>query len=78
MVKYRIAGPDAEPFLNRLTVRDVASSARRVQYTAWCDDHGHVLDDGTLFGSPRRNSASAARNATCPGCSTAPSASMSP
>ena len=21
----------------------------RVHYTAWCDDDGHVLDDGTLF-----------------------------
>ena len=21
----------------------------RVHYTAWCDDAGHVLDDGTLF-----------------------------
>ncbi len=26
-----------------------SSGANRVQYTAWCDDHGHVLDDGTLF-----------------------------
>jgi len=50
MVKYRIAGPDAERYLNRLTVRNVAKLAiGRVQYTAWCDDHGHVLDDGTLF-----------------------------
>ncbi|WP_438753018.1 aminomethyltransferase family protein [Pararhizobium sp. O133] len=50
MVKYRIAGPDAERYLNRLTVRDVTKlDAGRVHYTAWCDDHGHVLDDGTLF-----------------------------
>ncbi|OJF92457.1 aminomethyltransferase family protein [Pararhizobium antarcticum] len=50
MVKYRISGPDAERYLNRLTLRDVAKlKAHRVQYTAWCDDHGHVLDDGTLF-----------------------------
>ncbi len=50
MVKYRIAGPDAERYLNRLTVRNVAKlAAGRVHYTAWCDDHGHVLDDGTLF-----------------------------
>jgi aminomethyltransferase len=50
MVKYRIAGPEAEAFLDRLTVRDVSRfAAGRVQYTAWCDDDGHVLDDGTLF-----------------------------
>ena len=50
MVKYRITGPDAERYLNRLTLRDVRRLAvNRVHYTAWCDDHGHVLDDGTLF-----------------------------
>jgi aminomethyltransferase len=50
MVKYRISGPDAEAYLNRLTLRDVARLAvGRVHYTAWCDDDGKVLDDGTLF-----------------------------
>lgn len=50
MVKYRIEGPDAEAFLDRLTLRDVAKlRPGRVHYTAWCDDEGHVLDDGTLF-----------------------------
>lgn len=50
MVKYRIEGPDAEAFCNRLTLRDVRKlKPGRVHYTAWCDDEGHVLDDGTLF-----------------------------
>ena len=50
MVKYRIEGPGAEAFLNRVTLRDVAKlRPGRVHYTAWCDDEGHVLDDGTLF-----------------------------
>jgi glycine cleavage system T protein (aminomethyltransferase) len=50
MVKYRIEGPDAEAFCNRLTLRNVAKlKPGRVHYTAWCDDSGHVLDDGTLF-----------------------------
>jgi aminomethyltransferase len=50
MVKYRIEGPDAEAFLNRVTLRDVVKlKPGRVHYTAWCDDEGHVLDDGTLF-----------------------------
>ena len=50
MVKYHIEGPDSEAFLNRITLRDVAKlRPGRVHYTAWCDDQGHVLDDGTLF-----------------------------
>ena len=50
MVKYRIEGPDAEAFCNRLTLRNVAKlKPGKVHYTAWCDDEGHVLDDGTLF-----------------------------
>ncbi len=50
MVKYRIDGFGAESFLDRLTLRDVSKlRAGRVHYTAWCDDEGHVLDDGTLF-----------------------------
>ena len=50
MVKYRIEGADAEAFLDRLTLRDVTKlGVGRVHYTAWCDDEGHVLDDGTLF-----------------------------
>ncbi len=50
MVKYRIEGPDAEAYLDRLTLRDVARlKPGRVHYTAWCDGEGHMLDDGTLF-----------------------------
>lgn len=50
MVKYRIEGPHAEAFLDRVTLRDVTRlKPGRVHYTAWCDDNGHVLDDGTLF-----------------------------
>ncbi|CCV11150.1 aminomethyltransferase family protein [Mesorhizobium sp. STM 4661] len=50
MTKYRIEGKDAEAFLNRVTLRDVTKlKSSRVHYTAWCDDEGFVLDDGTLF-----------------------------
>jgi len=50
LIKYRIEGPDAEIFLNKLTLRNVSSlNSGKVQYTAWCDDEGFVLDDGTLF-----------------------------
>ena len=50
MTKYRIEGKDAEALLNRVTLRDVGKlKPGRVHYTAWCDDAGFVLDDGTLF-----------------------------
>lgn len=50
MVKYRIEGPEAADFLNRLTLRNAARLAvGSVHYTAWTDDAGKLLDDGTLF-----------------------------
>jgi hypothetical protein len=50
MVKYRIAGPDALRYLNRLVTRDIAKlKPDRVAYCVWCNDAGHVLDDGTVF-----------------------------
>ncbi len=50
MVKYRITGPEAAEYLNRLALRNAANlSVGAVHYTAWCDDAGKLLDDGTLF-----------------------------
>lgn len=50
MVKYRIAGPDALAFLNRLVTRDVSKlKVNRVAYCVWCNDAGHIIDDGTIF-----------------------------
>jgi aminomethyltransferase len=50
MTKYRITGPDALPFLNRLVTRDMAKiKPGRVAYAVWCDDEGQVIDDGTIF-----------------------------
>ena len=50
MCKYRIEGPDAERFANRLVTRDVTRLApNRVAYVVWCNDAGRVIDDGTLF-----------------------------
>ncbi len=50
MMKYAVQGPEAEDYLNRLTVRDVRKlTPGGVQYTAWCDDAGMLIDDGTLF-----------------------------
>jgi aminomethyltransferase len=50
MIKYDIRGPGAEDFLQRLITRDVKKLKKnRVTYTMWCDDDGHVIDDGTVF-----------------------------
>lgn len=50
MMKYRIAGPDAEAVVNRLVTRDIAKLAPgRVAYAIWCDAAGNVVDDGTVF-----------------------------
>jgi len=50
MVKYRIAGPEALRFLNRLMTRDIGKlKCGRVAYSVWCNDAGHLIDDGTVF-----------------------------
>jgi aminomethyltransferase len=50
MVKYRIAGAGATAYLNRLVTRDVGKlKTNRVAYCVWCNDAGHVIDDGTIF-----------------------------
>ncbi|HEY7887256.1 MAG TPA: aminomethyltransferase family protein [Steroidobacteraceae bacterium] len=50
MVKYRITGPDATRFLDRLVTRSVAKlRPGRVAYALWCDDDGLLIDDGTIF-----------------------------
>jgi len=50
MSKYRVSGKDALPYMNRLVTREVGKiKPGRVGYTVWCDDHGQVIDDGTIF-----------------------------
>jgi aminomethyltransferase len=50
MVKYRIAGRDALDYLNRLVTRDLQKlKTGRVAYCVWCNDAGHLIDDGTVF-----------------------------
>ncbi|MBL8906673.1 MAG: aminomethyltransferase family protein, partial [Rhizobiales bacterium] len=50
MVKYRISGKYAVDYLDRLMIRNIGKlKLGHVQYTAWCDDEGKLLDDGTLF-----------------------------
>lgn len=50
MEKYRITGPDAQDYLNRLVTRDIRKlKPGSVAYALWCNDEGRVIDDGTIF-----------------------------
>jgi len=49
LFKYHVRGPDALRLLNRMVTRDVTRCrVGQVMYTAWCDDAGKIIDDGTL------------------------------
>jgi aminomethyltransferase len=49
LYKYRISGPDAQRFVDRVMIRDAAKLREgRVFYTCWCDEDGKVVDDGTV------------------------------
>jgi aminomethyltransferase len=49
LFKYLITGRDAARFVDRIITRDVSKmSIGQVYYTAWCDEHGKVIDDGTV------------------------------
>ncbi len=50
MTKYRISGPDAPAYVDRLVTRDMTRvPVGRVAYAVWCNDSGQVIDDGTIF-----------------------------
>jgi aminomethyltransferase len=50
LFKYRITGPDAERLLAGVLTRDIrACRPGRAHYTVWCDDGGHVMEDGVVF-----------------------------
>ena len=49
LFKYMITGPDAPRLVDRIITRDVSTmSIGQVFYTPWCDEHGRVIDDGTV------------------------------
>ncbi len=50
LFKYKISGKDASMFLSRLIVKDIRKLAlNQATYCCWCDDHGMVIDDGTVM-----------------------------
>jgi aminomethyltransferase len=49
LFKYRVNGPDATKFVNRVISRDITKvSVDQVIYCCWCDPEGQVIDDGTI------------------------------
>ena len=49
LFKYRLTGPDATRLVDRIITRDMRKvSLGQVIYTPWCDEHGKVIDDGTV------------------------------
>ena len=49
LYKYRITGPDAIRLADRVITRDATKlKVGQVYYTPWCDEHGKVIDDGTV------------------------------
>jgi len=49
LFKYRVSGRDAVKLVDRVITRDATKLAvGQVYYTPWCDEHGKVIDDGTV------------------------------
>ncbi|HEV8588313.1 MAG TPA: aminomethyltransferase family protein [Pyrinomonadaceae bacterium] len=49
LFKYRVTGRDATKLVDRIITRDLRKvSVHQVIYTPWCDEHGKVIDDGTV------------------------------
>ena len=49
LYKYCVRGRDAAAVLDRMVTRDMSKCrVGQVIYTAWCDDRGKMVDDGTI------------------------------
>ena len=49
LFKYEFTGPEALTAVNRIMTRDLNTCRiGQVFYSPWCDDHGKIIDDGTI------------------------------
>jgi aminomethyltransferase len=49
LFKYQVTGRDATRLVDRVITRDARRmSIGQVFYTPWCDEHGKIIDDGTV------------------------------
>ncbi len=50
LYKYDINGRDASRLVNKIITRDVSSmEIGQIYYSPWCDEGGHMIDDGTIW-----------------------------
>ena len=50
LYKYSVTGPDAAAYLSRIMVKNISNlKIGRVSYCCWCNEHGKVIDDGTIM-----------------------------
>src|SRR5690606_8216958 len=50
MTRYRVTGADAPAFMDRVMTRDMSKcKVGQAVYAIRCDDHGKVVEDGTVF-----------------------------
>jgi aminomethyltransferase len=49
LYKYRLTGPHVIALADRVITRDATKlKVGQVYYTPWCDEHGKIIDDGTV------------------------------
>lgn len=54
--KFEVTGPDAEELVHLVATRNIRKlSQGQVVYTAFCYDHGGMIDDGTVFRLSQNN-----------------------
>jgi aminomethyltransferase len=50
LYKYDISGPDALQLVNKTITRDMSKTeVGQIIYSPWCDEHGKIIDDGTIW-----------------------------
>lgn len=50
MTRYRVTGPQAPEFMDRVMTRDMTKCrVGQTAYALWCNDDGKVVEDGTVF-----------------------------
>ena len=55
LYKYTVSGRDALALVDRVITRDASKlGVGQVWYTPWCDEHGKVVDDGTVHRTAER------------------------
>ncbi|UCG26410.1 MAG: aminomethyltransferase family protein [Chloroflexota bacterium] len=50
LFKYDVTGPEALLLVNKIMTRDFGRcQIGQVMYSPWCDEQGHMIDDGTVW-----------------------------